>query len=201
MFTGETLTTTPDPQPGHRPPAPGQLSLVQAFLNTHFDLGEAWGEEMLHSPSALAEWLAQRGLADGGPLPDASDLQRALALRRILRAAVASPHDPHVLRDLSAIVQDAPIGLSFTPSGPRFLPGPGSGTRGAFGVLATVVAAAMLEGTWSRLKLCPGEHCGWAFYDQSRNRSGRWCSMSVCGGRTKARAHYARYRAASGGRQ
>jgi predicted RNA-binding Zn ribbon-like protein len=52
----------------------------------------------------------------------------------------------------------------------------------------------MLDGTWRRLKVCPGDHCGWAFYDHSRNQTGRWCSMSVCGGRAKARAHYHRHR-------
>jgi predicted RNA-binding Zn ribbon-like protein len=64
---------------------------------------------------------------------------------------------------------------------------------GALGVLLAITAVAMADGTWSRLKVCPGEHCGWAFYDGSRNRSGRWCSMAVCGGRSKARAHYRRH--------
>jgi predicted RNA-binding Zn ribbon-like protein len=53
----------------------------------------------------------------------------------------------------------------------------------------------MRDRSWSRLKVCPGEHCGWAFYDHSRNQAGRWCSMAVCGGRAKARAHYLRTRA------
>jgi predicted RNA-binding Zn ribbon-like protein len=33
------------------------------------------------------------------------------------------------------------------------------------------------------------------FFDNSRNQSGRWCSMSVCGGREKAKTHYRRRRA------
>jgi len=44
------------------------------------------------------------------------------------------------------------------------------------------------EGIWSRLKVCPNEACQWAFYDRSRNRSGRWCMMEVCGNRMKARS-------------
>jgi predicted RNA-binding Zn ribbon-like protein len=62
-------------------------------------------------------------------------------------------------------------------------------------VIVAIVGRAMIEGTWSRLKVCPGHDCGWAFYDNSRNLSGRWCSMAVCGGRAKARAHYQRLRA------
>ena len=100
-------------QPGGRPPAPGALALVQAFINTHYDLEVDHGAEVLSTPGALAAWLTAR---------------------------------------------------------------------------------AMIDGTWSRLKVCPGHDCGWAFYDGSRNQTGRWCSMSVCGGRAKARTHYQRRR-------
>lgn len=182
----------PSPQPGQRPPAPGQLALVQAFLNTHFDLGANWGGEVLHSPAALCNWAAAHGLATPKTPVEAQDLEHALGLRRALRAVVAHPHDAAALAQLSS---DASVALSFSPAGPRFGAAAGAGIAGALGALTTIAAAAMLDGTWSRLKLCPGDHCGWAFYDQSRNRSGRWCSMSVCGARTKARAHYARRRA------
>ena len=33
----------------------------------------------------------------------------------------------------------------------------------------------------SRLRLCPGNQCGWLFHDTSRNRTRRWCDMAVCG--------------------
>ena len=36
--------------------------------------------------------------------------------------------------------------------------------------------------------------CGWLFFDASRNRSRRWCSMEDCGNRAKARLHYSRRR-------
>ena len=80
----------------------------------------------------------------------------------------------------------------------RFVAAPGSGVAGAVGVLLAITAVAIADGGWSRLKICPGDHCGWAFFDGSRNRSGRWCSMSVCGGRAKARSHYHRRRALEG---
>jgi predicted RNA-binding Zn ribbon-like protein len=63
---------------------------------------------------------------------------------------------------------------------------------GAIGVLLAIVAEAMLDGSWSRMKACPGRHCGWVFYDRSKNGTGRWCSMAVCGGREKARSYYRR---------
>ncbi len=42
--------------------------------------------------------------------------------------------------------------------------------------------------------VCSSDTCQWAFYDRSKNRSGRWCSMQVCGNRTKTRAYRARQR-------
>lgn len=40
---------------------------------------------------------------------------------------------------------------------------------------------------WSRVKVCARDTGRWAFYDASRNRSGTWCSMQVCGNREKMR--------------
>jgi predicted RNA-binding Zn ribbon-like protein len=50
-------------------------------------------------------------------------------------------------------------------------------------------------GTFGRLKSC--DHCRWVFYDTSKNRTGRWCSMQACGGREKAKA-YRRRRSSDG---
>ena len=49
--------------------------------------------------------------------------------------------------------------------------------------------------TSDRLRLvrqCAADHCAWLFLDESRNRSRRWCDMTVCGNRQKARRHYQR---------
>ncbi len=45
-----------------------------------------------------------------------------------------------------------------------------------------------------RVRECGGDHCGWLFLDETKNRSRRWCEMSVCGNRAKARRHYDRSR-------
>jgi predicted RNA-binding Zn ribbon-like protein len=74
-----------------------------------------------------------------------------------------------------------------------------SGTVGASGVVATVLAAAA-EGAhreiWHRLKAC--RECGWVFYDRSKNRSGSWCTMAICGSRSKMRAYRKRNAAVRG---
>ena len=40
----------------------------------------------------------------------------------------------------------------------------------------------------SQIKVCG--NCGWLFLDKSKNRSRKWCNMSVCGNEIKARRFY-----------
>jgi predicted RNA-binding Zn ribbon-like protein len=46
----------------------------------------------------------------------------------------------------------------------------------------------------SLIKKCENEVCVLVFYDTTKNHSRRWCSMSACGNRMKAAAHYRRVR-------
>jgi predicted RNA-binding Zn ribbon-like protein len=39
----------------------------------------------------------------------------------------------------------------------------------------------------TRLKQCPGDHCGWFFLDTTKRGNRRWCSMSECGQEAKNR--------------
>jgi predicted RNA-binding Zn ribbon-like protein len=63
------------------------------------------------------------------------------------------------------------------------------GADGALAEILSRVFEAQVSGAWRRLKSCPGDHCGWLFYDASRNASSKWCSMSICGNRTKTAAY------------
>jgi predicted RNA-binding Zn ribbon-like protein len=183
-------------QPGGRRPAPGSLAVVQAFINSHYDLVFDHGAEVLHSPSALARWLTGHDLLAVGADLTAADLARMLAFREELRGLARETRDggpsAPTRERCNRAASGAPAEVRLTPSGPQFVPPVGAGVSGAIGVLLAIIATSMREGTWDRLKICPGEHCGWAFYDNSRNQAGRWCSMSVCGGRSKARTHYRR---------
>ncbi len=55
-------------------------------------------------------------------------------------------------------------------------------------------AEIIAEGVRARLRLCANMHCGLFFYDNSRTRRRRWCSMAVCGNRSKV-ATFARKQA------
>lgn len=185
-------------QPGGRAPAPAELATVQAFINSHYDLEHDHGAELLASPPALHSWLTRHDLLRAGAAADAADLLRALELRESLRElarANGGPAPAPALHTLNRLADGASVELRFSAAGPRFALSADSGAAGAVGLLLAITARAMIEGTWGRLKICPADACGWAFYDHSRNQTGRWCSMSVCGGRAKARSHYRRRRA------
>ncbi|MFB3903212.1 MAG: ABATE domain-containing protein [Acidobacteriota bacterium] len=49
-----------------------------------------------------------------------------------------------------------------------------------------------------RVRECQAAQCGWLFLDTSKNRSRKWCQMSDCGNRAKARRHHARARRSPG---
>ncbi len=49
-------------------------------------------------------------------------------------------------------------------------------------------AEIIAEGTQVRLRLCADPHCGLFFYDDSRTHRRRWCSMALCGNRSKVAA-------------
>ena len=114
------------------------------------------------------------------------------AIRALLLANNGDPLDPAVADALNRTAATAPLELRFSLAGGAELRPTAADVPGALARLLGVVFASMLEGTWPRLKACRSETCRWAFYDGSKNRSGTWCTMAVCGSRQKARAYRAR---------
>lgn len=54
-------------------------------------------------------------------------------------------------------------------------------------------AEIIAEGAGARLRLCANPRCKLFFYDTSRTRQRRWCSMAVCGNRSKVAAFARRH--------
>jgi predicted RNA-binding Zn ribbon-like protein len=63
------------------------------------------------------------------------------------------------------------------------------------GPIARAAAELLTSPQLAQVRACANETCGWLFIDASRNHSRRWCDMSDCGNRAKARRHYAKLRA------
>ena len=181
------------PQPAGRQAAPGSLGLVQAFVNSHYDLERDHGAEILSSPRALRDWFAQRGIVDRSLELTPSDLRAAIDIREGLRAMLAANNgavlDVDAVERLNRAGRRPGIVIRFAlDGGPRFEPARRN-LDGALAFVLAIVAGACLDGSWTRFKACPGNDCGWAFYDYSRNQASAWCSMAICGSRAKARAY------------
>jgi predicted RNA-binding Zn ribbon-like protein len=186
-----------EPQPGGRRPAPGELALAQAFVNSYWDLDRDAGDQ-LTSPAALARWLRVRRLLAPSARLDDDEWQRALAVRDGLHALAlvnnGAPADQEAIRALNDAVHVPGLSVRFAAGSPPDFESERRDFDTALATIATVVAVAQLDGRWARLKACRGDDCGWAFYDHSPNHAGQWCSMSVCGARAKARAYRRRRR-------
>ena len=174
--------------------APPPLRLVQSFVNT-VDLENE--REWLAEPRALAAWAHERGLVPARTRFTSGDLAQALGLREAFRALLAANRDHQAdaaaLEVLTEAARAAQLSVVFADGKPTLEPG-ACGIDGLCGQLVSVAVTAMLDGSWERLKAC--RNCRWAFFDESKNRSAHWCSMSLCGNRLKTRAYRRRQRSA-----
>jgi predicted RNA-binding Zn ribbon-like protein len=171
--------------------APHGLDLVIDFVNTA-DIDA--GTDALATPAGVAAWFVRHQL-----LPDATthvssaERRDALRLRDALRELMLANNggvaDDRTGRELEGAARRGDLRVEFAPGGSINL-GPGAeGFAGALAQLLVPVAHALTDGSWQRVKACKAADCHWAFYDRSRNRSGVWCEMAVCGNRTKVRAY------------
>jgi predicted RNA-binding Zn ribbon-like protein len=60
--------------------------------------------------------------------------------------------------------------------------------------IARSAAELLTSDKLPHVRRCANDPCGWLFVDLSRNHSRRWCAMSDCGNKVKARRHYRRHR-------
>jgi predicted RNA-binding Zn ribbon-like protein len=157
--------------------APEPLRLVQGFVNTvNLETGDDW----------LVDWLADQG-ASGGDVDGARAVREAL--RDLLYANNGQSAEGDALGALTGAADAAAFSIDF--SRPALI-ARASGVDGAVGRVLAAAYLAMLDGSWARLKCCRNHGCRWAFYDYSKNRSASWCSMQLCGNRTKTAAYRAR---------
>jgi predicted RNA-binding Zn ribbon-like protein len=148
--------------------APGELEHLRRFVNTR---DRELGTDTLHT------WFDA-----------AADLERAVALREAFRAlllsnATGEPAPPAAL----AVVEEAGRRATLRVGGDlRLAP---AGPDAVLARLLAIAVVAQADGTWRRLKACPGESCQWALYDRTRSRTRTWCSAAKCGARTRSREY------------
>lgn len=173
---------------------PGSVGLVQDFLNTIDIESET---DLAATPDALAAWLTAKGLVDSGTKVSAAEHARVIDLRERLRDALeATTHGvsaADAYRRLDAIAAGVPLRVRFGAAAHLEAVRPQAAP--ALGPILATVYDALAEEAVTRLKVCRNDGCRWAFYDTSRNRSGVWCSMAICGNRQKGRVYRRRHAA------
>lgn len=179
---------TPDsPWTADVEPAPGELRIVQALVNS---ADPQTGNDELTDPRALAAWLTRWGLLDADAALTTDDLERMIAVRAGLKALMrpngsGSAH-ADALAGLDEVASQALLRVHFTVKGASTVTPAHGGLEGALARLFWIVVGARLEGRWPRLKFCAAKTCRRVFYDGSSTRSRRWCNAR-CGNRLAAR--------------
>lgn len=177
-------------------PAPGELRLVQAFVNT---ANRVKGTDELDSPEALVDWLERWQLWQGTAPPAATDLESALAAREALRALIGADArgaeaDAGTVELLDRTAAQAPLRVRFEAGGRIRLEPAADGLAGALGRLFAIVSQERHGRLWPRFKLCANDECLNAFFDDSPNASGKWCDAKRrCGNRLNMRRFIRRH--------
>lgn len=163
--------------------------------------------DLLPDFAALVAWLERAGVLDAAEAreiggrwrgtPEADEaLQLALDLRDGILDAVdqilaGKPvRDPSVDTINRALAAGASVGevvrdgRGFRRTTRRIVGDPASPVA----AVAESAATLLSELDWSRLGHCADPACVLYFYDTSKNRARRWCSMERCGNRAKVHA-------------
>jgi predicted RNA-binding Zn ribbon-like protein len=208
--------TTQDPRPWLE-----RIELIAGapcldFINSASDhLGPA-PTERLRSYADLVFWSARCGLIDASEQTRFAAFGRkrsraaAAALKSALRfreaayrvlLAIAAGTEPveSDLLEVNRLVKKAQAQLELVPVAGHYHLSwrkTGAGPEHILWRLARAMAELMTSDALLTVRVCAGEACGWLFLDKSRNHLRRWCSMSDCGNRAKAREFYKRARSA-----
>lgn len=168
---------------------PPAARLVRDFVNT-----VEWqeDEDAWRTPADLADWFAVHAETGAGAAIGAADLRLARRIREGLRSVLLAHagHEPlpAAIDDLNRALGAVPLRMHFDADGSVGVEAAGHAALAApIGRILDAIESARGDGTWGRLKACSRASCRWAYWDTSRNRSARWCSMAGCGNYVKMR--------------
>ena len=173
------------------------------FVNTIDPRLKPPREEFLGSFEKLAEWAQFIGLltpAERRSLVDRTTpavakavFSRAIELRESLYQLFRQPYSPPArpLKVLNGELRRAagPPWLEFRQGRYRMRWPSSAAAERLIGPIARSASELVTSPELQRVRECAGDGCGWLFVDTSRAHRRRWCSMSICGNRLKARRH------------
>jgi len=144
-------------------------------------------------------WYADRcGVIAERP-PSAETRLRLVELRALLRGLLESRKRPDAdaLAALNLVLAPAQLiwRLSASEPGPRLgLEWRRPDWTAVMAATVTSYAQLLVSGGIDRIKVCANPDCSFIFYDETRNRSRRWCEASACGNLVRVRRHRAQRR-------
>jgi predicted RNA-binding Zn ribbon-like protein len=155
--------------------------------------------ERLPAPADFAAWLVAAGLVDGPAPVSEGDLEQMRRLRDAIGTVVDATRR-HRAPAAEAIALVNAHAAHPTPR-PALAADGRTATRhsdrpvqAALAMLAHDAIALVTGPDLARVRECAAPECRMLFLDTSRGARRRWCSMTRCGNRAKARAHAARTR-------
>jgi predicted RNA-binding Zn ribbon-like protein len=185
------------------------------FANTlDFRYDESRRVELLPTYDRFLEFAAQAGLISASGKrkllrnTTASAAARRLrqiveireALYRMFLAAVnGKPPNPSSLRTYNRYLRDLHVTKEIVWRKSAYIRSSADLSTSSLGPIWPILESAgtlLTSPDRSHIRECGDQSCRWLFLDTSKNHSRRWCSMDICGSRSKARRYYARQKAA-----
>jgi predicted RNA-binding Zn ribbon-like protein len=180
------------------------------FVNTISTLVPEERNEHLHSYADLLRWARDVGALEEAEIielgrralshPDEAEtvFRDAISLRRaiyriFLAASMGEEPPRDAMNTLNGLLSRAHSSLVVEKEREGFgwvWAGPKDALDRVLWPVAHEAAHLLIEGDLTRIRQCAGDTCGWLFLDASKNRRRRWCDMSNCGNRAKARRYY-----------
>ncbi len=164
--------------------------------------------DVLDDDAWLRSYLERAGWGLGR-VPDAGERAALRDLRSLLGALADAFRTegalaPGAFEVLNCLLSGAPIvrRVEAGPGGPTLSTVPAAdGIAAVLGEIVASFVALVVTGEPGRLKRCANPDCGWMVYDESRNRSRRWCDAADCGNLVNVRVHRQRLREHVGARR
>lgn len=174
------------------------------YLNTIWRdwKGKLGEKDRLDEPQWLKQWLAEHRFPDL-PYPDARELAELKQFRSLLLRIVRTLINGEKIGSEDLIAFNAVLaeGLITRQLGRdaeewklEYVPLQ-SNWKQVMADIAADFAAKMADGEPGRLRICDNPDCLWVYYDETRNRSKRYCDDKLCGNLMKVRRHRARKKA------
>jgi predicted RNA-binding Zn ribbon-like protein len=177
------------------------------FLNSlHHDWrGDGAIDDRLDDPQWLDQWVLDHQLSVNGR-PSNKDLTDLKQLRTLMHRIVSdfvdgrTPSREHIdsLNKVIAngevtrqllVSEDERYQLVYTALGHQW--------THVQAEIAASLAMMMSEDEPSRIRICDNPNCLWVYYDDTRNRSKKYCDDKLCGNLMKVRRFRARQKAAA----